>query len=505
VRRAGPGRGGFGRLLAGTVAGALVPGASLVLAGRRRSGWAVVGVVALAVGAAVALVVTGRAAPLAGRLVTDPRALLVAAVAVAVLGGAWALLVVAGHVALRRGRLSRAQRLVSAALVGVLVTAVAVPAATAARYALVQRSLLTTVFDADDRDRTDLSGPDVEAPDPWAGTPRVNVMLLGADTGDDREGTRPDAIIVASTNTRTGDTVLLNLPRQLEDAPFRAGSPAAAAWPEACAANGQGGCMLNAAWLFGEQRPDLFPGAPNPGVAATREAVASVVGLPIDYEVVLDLAGFEDVVDAMGGIVLDVPRDLPIGGGDIAGTSRSYPITGTIPAGPDQRLDGYQALWFVRSREGSTNDERMDRQRCFVAAAVEQFDATRLARAFPRLAAAAERTVATDITTGELGAFVELAERVRRAQVRSLSLTSDVIDTGDPDYAQVHQLVRDALTPPPPQPPPGAAPAPPVAAPPATAPPAPGLPPTAPPATAAPAVPAPPGGLAVDTAQVCGA
>ena len=489
---------GFGRLVAGTVAGAVLPGASLVLAGRRRSGGVVVGVVVAALLAAAALVATGRAAPMVRRLVTDPAALLVAAVVVAGVGAVWALLVVAGHAALRRGRLTLGQRLVSAALVGVLVSAVALPAATAARYALVQRQLVTTVFDADDRDRTALSGPDVEAPDPWAGTPRVNVLLLGADTGDDREGTRPDAIIVASTDTTTGDTVLLNLPRQLEDVPFVPGTPAAAAWPEACAANGRGGCMLNAAWLFGEQYPQLFPGAQDPGVAATREAAASVVGLPIDYEVVLDLAGFEDVVDAMGGIVLDVPRDLPIGGGQIAGTRRSYPVTGTIPAGPDRRLDGYEALWFVRSREGSTNDERMDRQRCFVAAAVEQFDAPRLARAFPRLAAAAERTVATDITSGELTAFVELSERVRRAQVRSLSLTSDVIDTGDPDYVRVHQLVQEALSPPPPPPP--ATSSSPTTSPPVAAPSV-----SPPPVTATPATPAPPPDLAVDTADVCGA
>ena len=205
----------------------------------------------------------------------------------------------------------------------------------------------------------------------------------------------------------------------------------------------------------------------------------------------------------------DVPRDIPIGGGDILGasgrdTGRDYPVTGWIYQGENQRLDGYEALWFARSRQGSDNNERMDRQRCLISAAVDQFDVAKLARAFPALAASAERNIQTDITAKQLPAFIELGQRVKAAPLRSLSLTSANIDTADPDYAQVRSLVLQALVPPEPAP---AATAPsatasPSAAPSASADPSEDAEGAASPTT--PTTPTTPPGQAVDAAQSCG-
>ena len=55
-----------------------------------------------------------------------------------------------------------------------------------------------------------------EEVDPWAGTPRVNVLLLGGDAGPDRRGLRTDTVILASIDTATGNAVLFSLPRNLE-------------------------------------------------------------------------------------------------------------------------------------------------------------------------------------------------------------------------------------------------------------------------------------------------
>ncbi|SDQ19542.1 LCP family protein [Quadrisphaera sp. DSM 44207] len=481
----------FGRLMGMTVLGALVPGAGLVAAGRRRTGWALIALDVVVVAAAAALLASGRALDLGLRLATSPTAMTVLAAVAAGVGLLWCLVILVSHLALRRERLTWSQNLLAAVLVVALVGVVGVPSATAVRYSLTQRSLLTNIFD-ESGGREGLAAPTAGS-DPWAGVPRINVLLLGGDSGEDREGTRPDTIIVASIDTATGDSVLLNLPRQLEEVPFPAGSPAASAWPQACEENGEGGCMLNATWLFGEQRPELFPGAPDPGLAATRAAVSAVLDLQIDYVAVVDMKGFEDLVNAMGGIVLDVPRDIPIGGGTNLATGRKYPITGYIEAGQDRRLNGYEALWFARSREGSSNDERMDRQRCVISAAVHQFDVVQLARAFPALAASAERNVETDISASELNAFVELGLKVKDASLRSLSFTSANIDTGDPDYDRIHQLVDEALAPPPP-PAPSAAPSP------GASPSASSAPVPADGATPAPVDP----NQAVETSQVCG-
>jgi LCP family protein required for cell wall assembly len=444
---------GFTRLVLLTVLGAAVPGTGLVAAGRRVAGWLVLLPVLAAVGALIAVVGTGRLVPLAQRVVFDPQAMLLVAVGALVLAAVWGLVIVASHASLRaevtRGGLTRAQRLASLLLVTALVAVVAAPSATAARYAMANRSLLMKVFG---HDSDGGAGPNTAAADPWASVPRVNVLLLGADTGADRVGTRPDTIIVASIDTKTGSSTLLSLPRQLEDVPFAKGSKAQALWPTACKDDGTGGCMLNAVYLFGTNHPELFGGTANgndPGIEATKQAVAEATGLPIDYEVKVDLEGFQQLVDAMGGLVLNVPRDIPIGGGTNLETGGKYKITGWIKEGPNQKLDGFNALWFARSREGSDNDDRMRRQQCVISAAVAQYDVTQLAAKFPALASAAEQNIQTDIPAKELSAFADLGQRVKGGDLRAISFTKDNINTGNPDYAALRQLVRDAIAPPP--------------------------------------------------------
>ena len=440
---------GFGRLLGLTTLGALVPGAGLLAAGLRRTGWAVVLLFTVSVGSLATLVLTGRVAAVGLDVATRPDVLLVAALVAVVVAVAWCALILLGHWLLRRGRLTWPQQLLSALLVAALMGLVAVPGATAARYALAQRSLILTVFDEpEDEEREEhLAQPDVDAADPWEDTRRVNVLLLGSDAGASREGTRPDTIIVASINTQTGDTVLFSLPRNLEGVPFPEGTPAAEALPNGFRCpNHQ--CMINGIWTWAEANPHLFPEADRPGLAATRAVVGEALGLQIDYYAQVNLQGFIDVVNALGGIEMTVERRIPIGGGTSLSGHRN-PITGYIEPGR-QVLDGYHALWYARSREGSDDYDRMGRQRCVLAAVADQAEPARLARAFPQLAASAERNVQTDIRMSELGAFVELGRRVQDGSIRSLTFTRDVITPENPDFDKIRTLVEDAITPPPP-------------------------------------------------------
>lgn len=467
---------GFGALVALTTLGALVPGAGLVAAGLRRAGWALVTAFVLAGLGLAALASSGRLTELALRVATRPGALLAVAVAVPLLGLVWCVVIVVGHVRLRRDELTAGQQVLSGLLVVALVALVAVPSGVAARYAVAQRSLLLTVFDDPDPVReVELAAPDVEADDPWADTPRINVLLLGSDAGSDRIGTRVDTMIVASIDTQSGDAVLFSLPRNLEGPLFADGSVGAGLFPEGFYPGGrrcpQSDCLLNAVWAWAEANPSLFPGEEQPGLAATRDAVSGTLGLSIDYYAIVNLQGFIDLVDAMGGVRLTVERRLPIGGIDPEGN----PIepTGYILPG-EQVLNGFTALWYARSRAGSDDYDRMRRQRCAIAAVVDQAEPARLARAFPRLAASAERNVQTDIRVSELDAFVELARRVQRGTLRSLPFTNDVVDTGNPDYDEIRALVQQAIEPPQPSPPPPSP-----------------SPPSAPPATGTPAEPTP--------------
>jgi LCP family protein required for cell wall assembly len=280
--------------------------------------------------------------------------------------------------------------------------------------------------------------------------PRVNVLLIGADTGDGRKGTgtgtRPDSLVVASIDTRTGATVLFSLPRNLQRVPFPAGSRAAAAYPGGfwCTDPARGvntDCLLNGVWAMAEQHAqDWYPGVRNPGLVATIDAAEAVTGLQIGRYVLVDLDGFREFVDAVGGVTVNVRERLPIGGS----TENPRGTVGWIEPGR-QRLTGYRALWYARSRWTTNDYDRMRRQRCVLGALAQQVDPVTLAKSFPALARAAQRNIRTDIGLDELDAWVELGHRVQGASVRSLPFTDQVISTVRPDFAKVHALVRKAL------------------------------------------------------------
>ena len=69
-------------------------------------------------------------------------------------------------------------------------------------------------------------------------------------------------------------------------------------------------CMLNAIWSevdqFREQHPDAFPGDDAPGRSETRDVIGEILGLKIDHTVVVDLEGFRQLINAMGGVTINV-------------------------------------------------------------------------------------------------------------------------------------------------------------------------------------------------------
>ncbi|GMA86782.1 hypothetical protein GCM10025868_20320 [Angustibacter aerolatus] len=325
------------------------------------------------------------------------------------------------------------------ALVAVLAAAVAVPDSFATRYALIQRDVVQTLFEDD---ASAAPQPGVAKPtgqtraDPWASTPRVNMLLLGSDAGTDRTGVRTDSMMVASIDTKTGRTVLLSLPRNLQRVPFPSSNPLHRLWPNGYDCGSE--CLLNAVWTEADNHKDLFPGVRSPGLETVRGVIGEVLGLRIDYTTIIDLKGFSGLVDAMGGVVVDVPRRIPIGGGHNQATGAALPITGWIEPGT-QRLTGYRALWFSRSREGSDDYDRMRRQRCMVGALLDQSNPATLLARYPRLAKVLQRNLSTDVPRSDLPAWVTLVQRVQGGGVSSLPFTSDVISTVHPDFTHIRE------------------------------------------------------------------
>ena len=158
----------------------------------------------------------------------------------------------------------------------------------------------------------------------------------------------------------------------------------------------------------------------------------------------VNLEGFKTVVDALGGITVNINEPVAINGNTDAG----IPPTGYLQPGPDQTLGGFDALWFARGRYGSDDYARMDRQRCAVDALIEAADPMTVLNKYVDLAAAGKEILSTDVPRDLASALVQLLLKVKDAQVRSVVFKpSDKFFSGDPDYVYVQDTVQKALYP----------------------------------------------------------
>jgi len=265
---------------------------------------------------------------------------------------------------------------------------------------------------------------------------RYNVLLLGADTGKDRVGTRPDSIQVVSIDAKTGAPVTFGFARDTENINFRPGSTMARLMPKGWNCGDQ--CLLNGLYTWAQDHAAMFPpGTADPGLVATREAVEALSGLKIQYYVMVDLNGFKKMVDAVGGLDVTVHYRTPIGGG-------TSPIVGWIEPGR-QHLDGYHALWYARSRQGSTNYERMARQRCVLTAMVGQLDPQTVLLRFQQIASASSGLIRTDLPQSELGRFADLAMKARSQKIRSVNFVPPLMKPWDYDPSVITTTVSRTI------------------------------------------------------------
>lgn len=427
----------FRRVLGLTLLGALVPGVAFLAAGYRRLGATVLAGLAVLVAVLAWLATAGR--PLVVRLAVSPTGLLAVIVAAVGLAIVWSLVVIAGYRMLAPDSTTRGQHLIGGVLVTLLALGVAAPAFEAAQLAAVQRNLITGLFADGGRSAT---VPDSAAIDPWGSKRRVNVLLLGGDGGDGRTGVRTDTVIVASIDTETGATTTFSLPRNLEEVPFPPGSPLAKVYPDGFTAGSESESLLNAIYRNGPAAyPNILGPTDNPGADFLKLAVGQVLGLTIDYYALVNLAGFSQIIDALGGITVNVNYYVPIGGN---------PGTGQLPddyiaPGPNQKLNGARALDFARGRFGLDDYKRMARQRCAINAMVQAADPLTVLSRYQRLAATTRNIVTTDIPQSAVGDFAGLALKVKDAGIRSVVFDNTVIEPAYPDYGKIRRLVQQAL------------------------------------------------------------
>nr|BFE81120.1 hypothetical protein GCM10020093_037210 [Planobispora longispora] len=270
------------------------------------------------------------------------------------------------------------------------------------------------------------------------GRSRVNILLLGGDADDHRPGVRTDSINVASIDVKTGNTVLLSLPRNLENVRFPPGTPMAKRFPAGFRLpTGPGGGrddLLFGVWEYADAHPEIFGGRKGQGARTLIDAVGYTLGLEIDWYALVNMWGFARLIDAIGGVTITVPEDVVFG---------KY-NEGLVKAGT-RRLGGADAMWFARSRTNSDDYTRMRRQRCVLGALLAQADPATVLSRFNRVALATKELIRTDIPRPMLEHLVPLALKVKNARVTSVQFVPPLINTGYPDWAKIRSITVKAL------------------------------------------------------------
>jgi LCP family protein required for cell wall assembly len=304
-------------------------------------------------------------------------------------------------------------------------------------YDLVQYSLITTVFDGGDaaapttttaatttsvaqgvtgdtttgtQGETTSSTTTTVAPEqtPWDELDRLNILLLGGDFGVGRTGVRTDTMITVSIDPKTGEAAMFQVPRNWTYAPLPEGM---GIWDCGCYPE-----LINELWVMGEQHPDAFPGPGTPSENAVKGVISEFLGIPIHYYALVNLDGFVDIIDAIGGVDVYVPEKI---------VDNEYPTldggmkTLVIEQG-QQHMDGEQALEYSRTRHADSDYFRMSRQKCVLEAAMKETDPTSLLRNFGKFADVIKNTVTTDIPIDLLPKLIELMPKVDMDEVVSI-------------------------------------------------------------------------------------
>lgn len=260
------------------------------------------------------------------------------------------------------------------------------------------------------------------------------ILLLGGDGGPGRSGSRTDTMMLFSIHPPSGRAALISIPRDLRGLLFPPGSELERRYPYGW------DDLANAVYPIVSATPSLRSAYEvegiRPGVVALAHAIGYSFDVTIDDYVLVDMQGFLELVDAIGGVTVNVTGEVPMPG-NVPGAPTQYPDT----IGPGViHMDGTTALGYVRSRKGDTDYQRTRRQRDLLAALATQLDLVQVIGSFPRVADAVGGTLRTSLTPDELANTLAVIGG-ETAIVESVGLVPPLVDVRRPDYQRLAEIV----------------------------------------------------------------
>lgn len=225
---------------------------------------------------------------------------------------------------------------------------------------------------------------------------KINIMIMGVDERDDDVG-RSDTLFVVTVDTNTKQVAMLSVPRDT-----RVKIP------------GHGWDKINHAYPLG-------------GHQLTQKAVEALLGIKMDHYVMINIAGFKKIVDAIGGVDINVEKRMYyIDPYDNNGKNGEGLVIDLRPG--LQHMDGETAIQYVRYRDEEGDIGRVERQQKFLKAVMAEVTSPSVITKIPAIIREVSSVIKSDMSTGEM---LNLAKALNDASKKGLK--TDMVP-GKPAY-----------------------------------------------------------------------
>ena len=295
--------------------------------------------------------------------------------------------------------------------------------------------------------------PSAEPTYRWDGTDRINVLLVGTDITPDRETMLTDVLLVVSVDPVSGTAVMISVPRDTGFVPLSDRSP----YPDALYPNKINGLYATAAADPATWCPDGPSDPEQCGLARLTASIGLYLGLDIHHHALVDMAGFAQLIDALGGVELCLPGRLvdPEFDGSLENRGAADPLV--LPEGCHD-YDGLEALAYARSRQGwiempdgtivgQSDFDRNARQQALLVALRNEVAEADTFFELPSILEAVGRTVSTDVPRDQAGDLASLLPLITGTSIERVVLAwPGFVDLPrDPTVAYILIPRRDAI------------------------------------------------------------
>ncbi|MCR5176490.1 MAG: LCP family protein [Anaerovibrio sp.] len=242
----------------------------------------------------------------------------------------------------------------------------------------------------------------------------LHIMIMGVDSRNDDVG-RSDTLMMLTVNKETGKTELMSVPRDTR-----------------VKIEGNGYDKINHAYAFG-------------GHKLTKSTVENLLGIPVDYYVLIDVKSFEKIIDALDGIDIDVEKRMYY---EDPWDDNGGLVIDLYPG--MQHMTGEKAIQYVRFRDGEGDIGRIGRQQHFMRAVLAKMLHPSVLPKIPRILEAISKTLETDMPLSEMMAIAQLLPDIREQGMESVMIPGtpaflDDVSYWLPDILALRTMVAEEM------------------------------------------------------------